>query len=76
MAVTDPPPRDDRDDPLVEYCLGNVTPAQRARLDDADVRTRGARCLDRCGTCYRGRFLVVDGVVVDDEAAVRRFAEG
>jgi uncharacterized protein YuzB (UPF0349 family) len=61
---------------VVEYCLGNVTPTQRTRLADADVRTRGADCLDRCGRCYRDRFLVVDGVVVDGEAAVRRVAEG
>jgi uncharacterized protein YuzB (UPF0349 family) len=78
VAVTTDAPADgaERDAQLrlVEYCVANVTPSQRARLDDADVRTRSVGCLDRCGTCRRHRFLVVDGTVVVDQERVRQLA--
>lgn len=59
---------------LVEYCLANVTRTQRERLDDAEVRTRSVGCLDRCGTCHRKRFLVLDGTVIVDEDRIRNLA--
>ncbi|WP_170977352.1 DUF1450 domain-containing protein [Halorussus salinisoli] len=76
MTDDAPSEEDERDarPRLVEYCLANVTPSQRARLDDADVRTRSVGCLDRCGTCHRSQFLVLDGTVVVDDERVRRLA--
>jgi uncharacterized protein YuzB (UPF0349 family) len=55
----------------VEYCLANVSPQRRATLENADVRTRGVACLDRCGRCYRSAFLVVDGTPIEGEACER-----
>lgn len=77
--MTDDAPSDDDERSarprLVEYCVANVTQSQRARLDDADVRTRSVGCLDRCGTCHRSRFLVLDGTVVVDDEHISRLAE-
>jgi uncharacterized protein YuzB (UPF0349 family) len=44
----------------VEYCLNNVGATARDRLSDLDC-TVERRCLQRCGNCYRGDFLVIDG---------------
>lgn len=45
----------------VEYCLRNVDAETRRRLEDRECETVGKRCLQRCGDCYRGALLVVDG---------------
>jgi uncharacterized protein YuzB (UPF0349 family) len=46
----------------VEYCLDNVDSATRRRLGGLDeVPVTEQRCLQRCGDCYSGPFLVVDG---------------
>ncbi|WP_135820451.1 DUF1450 domain-containing protein [Halostella litorea] len=52
---------------MIEYCLTNVDGAARDRLAARDD-TREAACLDRCGRCYAGPFLVVDGRVVTGES--------
>ncbi|MFB6218827.1 MAG: DUF1450 domain-containing protein [Halobacteriaceae archaeon] len=56
----------------VEYCLRNVDAETRRRLEESDCETVGKRCLQRCGDCYRGEFLVVDGAPEfgDDHADV------
>jgi uncharacterized protein YuzB (UPF0349 family) len=59
---------------VIEYCLRNVDGGVRDRLaaveTDAEVVER--RCLQRCGECYRGPFLVVDGALetADSHAAL------
>lgn len=47
---------------VVEYCLGNVDPAIRRRLRSRPD-AREAACLEHCGRCDAGPFLVVDGTV-------------
>jgi len=50
----------------IECCLQNADPATRERLRRIDreaggVRTALSPCLQRCGDCRLGPFLVVDG---------------
>ena len=45
----------------VEYCIGNVDATARDRLRDLDCRTVEKPCLQRCGRCFDGPILVVDG---------------
>jgi uncharacterized protein YuzB (UPF0349 family) len=45
----------------VEYCIGNVDATARDRLRDLDCRTVEKPCLQRCGRCFEGPLLVVDG---------------
>ena len=45
----------------IEYCVNNITSGDRGRIDAAADETRGYPCLERCGTCKRKSFLVVDG---------------
>ncbi|WP_121821736.1 DUF1450 domain-containing protein [Halostella salina] len=52
---------------MIEYCLRNVDGAARERLRRRDD-TRERVCLDRCGRCYAGPFLVVDGRVETAES--------
>jgi len=46
---------------VVEYCVNNVDSETRERLANTSVEDRGAPCLERCGTCRKTPFLVVDG---------------
>ncbi len=46
----------------IEFCLGNVDPATRRRLRSRPD-AREATCLEHCGRCAAGPFLVVDGTV-------------
>lgn len=46
---------------LIEYCLGNVTEKERQVLRDSSIPTRECRCLDHCGDCFEGGFVVKDG---------------
>lgn len=46
----------------VEYCLGNVDSEARRRLRTRND-TREAFCLEHCGRCHAGPFLVVDGEI-------------
>jgi len=41
--------------------VNNVGSETRDRLSNAPVEDRGAPCLERCGTCRKTPFLVVDG---------------
>ena len=50
---------------LVEYCLSNVPTPARAMLQACGLPVREDSCLQRCGCCYDGPFLVVDGEVVE-----------
>lgn len=45
----------------VEYCIGNVQATARDRLRDLDCHTVAKPCLQRCGRCFEGPILVVDG---------------
>ncbi|MFB6143072.1 MAG: DUF1450 domain-containing protein [Halorientalis sp.] len=47
----------------VEYCLANVDAETRAALADRDPPAVEKPCLGRCGRCYAGALLVVDGEV-------------
>lgn len=51
----------------IEYCLNNVGPKMRNRLVDFECAVEH-RCLQRCGDCYRGDFLVVDGTLETGKA--------
>ena len=59
--------------PLIEYCMDNVDRRVRNRLRELDG-TAERQCLQRCGTCCRSPFLVVDGDLVtkDDHEALLR----
>lgn len=47
---------------LVECCLANTTPPVRDTLQASTCATVQARpCLQRCGHCRRGPFLILDG---------------
>ena len=46
---------------LVECCVHNLTGDSREPVDRIDDEVRMSFCLDRCGTCYEGPFLVIDG---------------
>lgn len=48
----------------IEYCLGNVDPDARRRLRSRSD-AREATCLDHCGRCHAGPFIVVDDDVVE-----------
>ena len=52
---------------MIEYCLRNVDREARDRLAARDD-VREAPCLDRCGRCYAGPFLVVDRAVATGES--------
>jgi uncharacterized protein YuzB (UPF0349 family) len=49
----------------IQCCLDNVDATTRSRVQaggttvDATVQFRP--CLQRCGTCYEGSFLIIDG---------------
>jgi uncharacterized protein YuzB (UPF0349 family) len=47
----------------VEYCVANVDPQARERVENLDAETRALPCLERCGTCRETAFLVADGAV-------------
>jgi uncharacterized protein YuzB (UPF0349 family) len=49
---------------LVEYCLNNVDVATRAALWASGLAVEESSCLQRCGQCWAGPFLVVDGEVI------------
>lgn len=48
----------------VECCADGLTTELRSELADANVRVDEQYCLQRCGLCYHGAFVVVDGSVV------------
>ncbi|MFB6135613.1 MAG: DUF1450 domain-containing protein [Halobacteriaceae archaeon] len=56
----------------VEYCIGNVDLDARALLRDSEFDTVESFCLDRCGECCDGAFVVADGELRlgEDHAAV------
>lgn len=48
----------------IEYCLNNVTDLSRSLLCQSGLSVEESSCLQRCGRCYAGPFLVVDGVLL------------
>lgn len=48
-------------DLTAECCVNNVDVSTLDRLGDADVEVTRQHCLQRCGVCREGPFLVVDG---------------
>ncbi len=52
----------------IEYCVGNVDPDTRERLRSLDHTTIEKPCLQRCGSCFRGPLLVIDGEAVVGES--------
>lgn len=55
---------DQADESFVEYCISNVDPDRRVRIEASDATVRAASCLQRCGRCYERPFLVLDGEFV------------
>lgn len=79
--TTDQPDSPDRteDSEYVEYCLANVSSERQDAIMAADLRSRGASCLDRCGRCYQTDFVVVDGTLIAGDTCnqfVESLAEG
>lgn len=52
----------------IEYCINNVDDDVRAGLLSSGLGVRESQCLQRCGHCYAGPFLVVDGELIEGEA--------
>jgi uncharacterized protein YuzB (UPF0349 family) len=51
-----------KEDPIViNYCLSNVNPEARCLLRQSQFHVIEDFCLHRCGLCYEGPFLIVDG---------------
>lgn len=46
---------------VVNYCLNNVTADVRRQLNALAQVVVEDYCLQRCGDCFAGPFLVVDG---------------
>jgi uncharacterized protein YuzB (UPF0349 family) len=51
--------------PYVEYCISNVDAAARAALLRSGLLVEETSCLQRCGQCFAGPFVVVDGDLID-----------
>lgn len=63
---------------VVETCLSNVDAEERARLAADSVDLTVHPCLEQCGICYTGTFLVVDGeleIGPDHETILEGYAE-
>ncbi len=45
----------------ISYCLNNVDARTRQALRTCALSTVEDMCLQRCGECYAGPFLVSDG---------------
>jgi uncharacterized protein YuzB (UPF0349 family) len=59
----------------VEFCINNVDDGARALLVESGLAVGESMCLQRCGHCYAGPFLVVDGELIEGvphAALVRR----
>lgn len=48
----------------IEVCLNNVDAVTRQRLLASGLALIESSCLQRCGHCYAGPFLVIDGRLV------------
>ncbi len=46
---------------VIEYCIGNVSDSTRSRLESLPGEAVEKPCLERCGRCFTGSLLVVDG---------------
>jgi uncharacterized protein YuzB (UPF0349 family) len=51
-------------DRSIEYCIRNVDPGDRERVEALEGDVREHFCLQRCGACDAEPFLVVDGEYV------------
>jgi uncharacterized protein YuzB (UPF0349 family) len=49
----------------IEYCLNNVDAEARRLLVARGPGVIETSCLQRCGQCFAGPFLVVDGDLID-----------
>lgn len=59
----------------VECCLSNATEAFAQDVDALDVDLRTYRCLEQCGHCFNGPFMVVDGTLHRGESQEALIAE-
>jgi len=50
--------------PVINYCLSNVDMVTRHVLQQSGFDVIEDLCLQRCGQCQEGPYLVVDGEVV------------
>lgn len=46
---------------VIEVCLSNIDTNERANLYENGEDVIVQPCLEQCGICYAGSFLVVDG---------------
>ncbi len=53
---------------VINYCLSNVTAETRRQLRALDHVVVEDFCLQRCGDCFAGPFLLVDGQAVVGES--------
>jgi uncharacterized protein YuzB (UPF0349 family) len=53
---------------LIEFCLNNVDADTRRILLSHAPMVKEQPCLQRCGRCYEGPFLVVDGELREGES--------
>lgn len=53
---------------VINYCLRNVSPETRALLRHSHFKVIEDFCLHRCGNCYDGPFLVVEGHLVTGDS--------
>lgn len=61
------------DSVTIEFCTRNVDMDRYQQLLDLDVDVRQQHCLNRCGRCRRGQFLIINGSVF--EAAYHEILE-
>ena len=55
--------------PVINYCLKNLaTPQTRTLYRNSGFCVVEDFCLQRCGQCYAGPFLVIDGKEVTGES--------
>jgi uncharacterized protein YuzB (UPF0349 family) len=54
--------------PVINYCLSNIDEVTRTLLRRSEFEVVEDFCLNRCGTCYEGPFLVVEGRLFTGES--------
>lgn len=53
---------------VINYCLSNVTAETRRQLRGLEHVVVEDFCLQRCGDCFAGPFLLIDGQLVRGES--------
>ena len=64
--------------PTLNYCRRNVDARTRSRLRTGEFDAMEDVCLQRCGDCYAGPFLIADGALLSGgshEELLRRLSQ-